>query len=136
MTRLTISEAIRQSPVGRTSFYTKYIDTGIITVSESNQGKRYIDSSELVRVFGDSLTLSSSEHSKDNQKVTAQSDSNTSEQYSEQSLLVAQLRTQIEDLKEDKEHYRQQIKDLTLRLEPPAPAAPSNPIARWWRGLG
>lgn len=136
MARLTISEAIRQSPIGRTSFYTKYIDTGIITVSESNQGKRYIDSSELVRVFGDSLTLSKSEHSKDNRKVTAQPDSNTSEQYSEQSLLVAQLRTQIEDLKEDKEHYRQQIKDLTLRLEPPAPAAPSNPIIRWWRGLG
>ena len=136
MARLTISEAIRQSPIGRTSFYTKYIDTGIITVSESNQGKRYIDSSELVRVFGDSLTLSESEHSKDNRKVTAQPDSNTSEQYFEQSLLVAQLRTQIEDLKEDKEHYRQQIKDLTLRLEPPAPAAPSNPIIRWWRGLG
>lgn len=136
MARLTISEAIRQSPIGRTSFYTKYIDTGIITVSESNQGKRYIDSSELVRVFGDSLTLSKPEHSKDNRKVTAHPDTNASEQYSEQSLLVAQLRTQIEDLKEDKEHYRQQIKDLTLRLEPPAPAAPSNPIIRWWRGLG
>ena len=136
MARLTISEAIRQSPISRTSCYTKYIDTGIITVSESNQGKRYIDSSELVRVFGDSLTLSKSESSKDNRKVTAQPDSNTSEQHSEQSLLIAQLRTQIEDLKEDKEHYRQQIKDLTLRLEPPAPAAPSNPIIRWWRGLG
>jgi len=135
MARLTISEAIRQSPVGRTSFYTKYIDTGTITVSESNQGKRYIDSSELVRVFGDSLKLSKPEYSEDNRKVTAQPNSNNAEHYHEQSLLVEQLRAQIEDLKKDKEHYRQQMKDLTLRLEPPTPAAPSNPIVRWWRGI-
>lgn len=49
MARLSISEAIRQSGVSRSTFYEKYIKQGLISVSESN-GKKHVDTSE---VFGE-----------------------------------------------------------------------------------
>ena len=57
MARLSISEAIRQSPIGKSQFYSKYIDGGLITVSVDNAGKKYVESSELLRVFGEMTFL-------------------------------------------------------------------------------
>lgn len=54
MARLSISEAIRRSGVSRATFYNKYINAekNPISVSKDENGKKYIDSSELLRVFG------------------------------------------------------------------------------------
>lgn len=64
MARLTITEAIKQSPIGRTAFYAK-INKGLISVSIDGDDK-YIDSSELVRVFGDSIRANEQETKKPN----------------------------------------------------------------------
>ena len=50
MARLSVSDAIKQSGVARSTFYSKYINKGLISISVSD-GKKNIDSSELVRVF-------------------------------------------------------------------------------------
>ena len=53
-TKLTISEAARCVGVSRTTFY-KHIKSKPITVGEDEDGKKYIDSSELVRAYNGKL---------------------------------------------------------------------------------
>jgi len=133
MAQLTISEAIRQSPIGRTKFYSKYIDNGLISVSVDVEGKKYIDSSELVRVFGSSLTTEDNKQSETIQTPEKQHTSNESVQ--PQPEVIKVLREQIADLKADKEYQREQIANLTARLEPPATVKRNNIIKQWWYGL-
>ena len=130
MAQLSITEAIKQSPIGKTYFYKKYIATGKITVSVDNSGKKYIDSSELLRVFGElkgSQAMDVHKQTKVDNTVQAEPTDN------EQRELVRMLREQISDLKADKEFYQSQITSLTNRLE--GPTSHSNPFVRWWRGL-
>ena len=164
MARLTISEAIERSPVGKAQFYGKYVKGGLLTVSVDNAGKKYVESSELIRCFGemksvesDSLGESSPVDKKPNTIGLA-----------DQSEVIKLLKEQIEGLKTDKEfqqsqivslnnrleappdespaqrekHYQEQIASLTARLESPAPAIPSvqpakrqSRISKWWYGL-
>lgn len=127
MAHLTITEAIKKSPIGKTYFYKEYIKTGKITVSVDNSGKKYIDSSELLRVFGEL---------KDERVVNVQDQPTVSDTVRYETVdneLVRTLREQISDLKADKQFYQTQIASLTNRLE--APQKPANPIIRWWRGL-
>ena len=130
MAQLSITEAIKQSPVGKTYFYKKYIGTGKITVSVDNSGKKYIDSSELLRVFGE---LKGGQTVNVHEQTTV--DNTVQPEYvdSEQRELVRMLREQISDLKADKEFYQSQISSLTNRLE--SPTSQPNPFVRWWRGL-
>ena len=139
MAKLTITEAIKRSPIGKTYFYKQYVDTGKITVSVDHSGKKYIDSSELLRVFGELKGEPTEQpvnvHEQLTVNDTEQSNLSSSERH-EQTELVKALREQIEDLKADKQFYQSQIVSLTNRLEAPAKAAPINPLVRWWRGLG
>lgn len=129
MARLTITEAINKSPVGKTHFYKQYIKTGKITVSVDNSGKKYIDSAELLRVFGELK----SERVVNVQEPSTVND--TAQQETVDSELVRTLREQISDLKADKHFYQTQIASLTNRLEAPKKLREPNPVVRWWRGL-
>lgn len=51
MPKVTISEAIRMVGVSRSHFYNKYVNKGLISISVEND-KKLIDTSELIRVFG------------------------------------------------------------------------------------
>lgn len=51
MSKVSISEAIRLSGVSRSQFYTKYLNKGVISVQVEDD-KKFIDTSELIRVFG------------------------------------------------------------------------------------
>jgi chromosome segregation ATPase len=127
MANLTITEAIKRSPVGKTQFYKKYIDTGAITVSVNNLGKKFIDSSELLRVFGEIKP----EHSENAREQDAVNDSERSEKASIE--LVRSLQKQIDDLKADKQFYQTQISSLTNRLD--APRKRQSRLSKWWHGL-
>lgn len=48
--RLTISEAIKYSMVSRATFYRKFIDTGQLSYKTDNDGKKYVEFAELLRV--------------------------------------------------------------------------------------
>ena len=133
MARLTITKAIEQSPIGKTHFYKQYIDTGKITVSVDNAGKKFIDSSELIRVFGE-LKGEPSENVQEQPTV-----SDTVLPNAEQGELVNALREQIADLKSEREFYQSQVITLTNRLEAPAvqptPSKRQSRISKWWYGL-
>lgn len=51
MLKLTISEAARQIPMSRSKLYSRYINTGVISIEKDEKGRPKIDSSELLRVF-------------------------------------------------------------------------------------
>lgn len=127
MAELTITEAIKKSPIGKTQFYKKYIDTGTITVSVSNSGKKFIDSSELLRVFGE-IKSELVEDVHEQSLVDS-----TVREVNTESELVKTLKKQIDDLKEDKLFYQNQISNLTNRLE--APVVKQSRLSKWWYGL-
>ena len=132
MARLSITEAIKQSGVSRTHFYGKYINKGLISVSEHG-GKKYIDSSELVRVFGELK-------GEDAKTVQTQTESNAALQaeikLAVQTEQIKHLKEQLSESKQREQQYiereqyhREQIKLLESPVHKP------NPFKRWWRGL-
>ena len=52
MAKVSISEAIRLAGISRSHFYSKYINKGLISIQSENN-KKLIDVSELIRVFGE-----------------------------------------------------------------------------------
>lgn len=126
--RLSISEAIKQSGVARSTFYNKYIKKGLISVSLDN-GTKYIDSSELVRVFPQmSYETNENNTEKTTKDTTIQAENNLLK------MEVKLLRESLEKTEEDKQWLKDQNANLLLRLE--APKKVKNPIARWWNSLG
>ena len=133
MARLTISDAIKQSGVARSTFYRKYVRQGLISVSE-HDGKKYIDSSELVRVFPDLKSETPSNNKSNSVGQLNETPSNSVEQL-ENTLLKAEikiLRETLEKTEQDKQWLKDQNTTLILRLEGPKPI---NPIVKWWRSL-
>ena len=139
MAQLSIAEAIRQSPISKSQFYARYIDKGLITVSVDGSGKRYIDSSEVLRVFG-SLEGGST----GNVKKTSTPDLGGSiEKIAGQAEQIRMLKDQLNELKhetaEREKFYQAQVVSLTNRLEAPvtqpAPAKRQSRISKWWHGI-
>lgn len=133
MARLTISDAIKQSGVARSTFYRKYVKQGLISVSE-HDGKKYIDSSELVRVFPD-LKSEPPSNTESNSMGQLNETPSNSVGHLENTLLKAEiklLRETLEKTEQDKQWLKDQNTTLILRLEGPKP---TNPIVKWWRGL-
>lgn len=55
MANVTITEAARLAGISRQYLYTKYIKPGVLSVKKDNDGKPYIDTSELLRAFNGRL---------------------------------------------------------------------------------
>jgi hypothetical protein len=69
MSKVSISEAIRLVGISRSQFYTKYINKGVISV-QLEDDKKFIDISELIRVFGNvQLVNSPKEQLKTSDKI-------------------------------------------------------------------
>lgn len=137
MAKLTISEAIKRSPVGRSQFYAKYVESGLITISVDGSGKKYVESSELLRCFGEMKGLLS-DSPVQSCPVDTKSD-NTGQHDNEQAEVIKLLKEQLAKAESREEKYLAHIAALTLRLEPPkAPMTVKkrNIISRWWYGLG
>ena len=131
MAKLSITQAIKQSEVSRTHFYTHYIKKGLISVSEHN-GRKYIDSSELVRVFPDITTEQPPNNTVHTQKHSPEQPIPNNTEQIEQ---IRILKEQVADLKADKAFLQSQVVSLTNRLPSPD-VKKQNPILKWWRGLG
>lgn len=146
---LTITEAIKQSGIGRTAFYSK-INKGLISVSIVD-GKKAIDPAELVRVFGDGVQIKN--------KINSDTDVN---KQAEQELIIKHLTERLEDanervndykatvrrlespdkalierLEREREEIRQEREQLNKeRIKIVEAMNRQNPIARWWNNLG
>ena len=134
MAKVSISEAIRMSGVGRTTFYSKYINKGVVSVSEHN-GKKYIETSELLRVFGELSPTTQTGN-------IEQTGSNSLVQAEQIRVLKEQLKELKHETAEREKFYQEQITRYQLQvsnlLEAPTKQNSSsrpNPFVRWWRGL-
>ena len=129
MARLSVSEAIRQSGVSRSSFYAKFVNTGKISVSVDEHEKKFIDSSEVLRVFG---TLKGKQ-SEDNPNTVNENSLGVTEDAKDAQIKL--LQQQLAKSEERETFYQEQLVSLTNRLEGPTQQHKPNPFTRWWRGL-
>lgn len=53
MAKVTLTEAAQMVGVSRVTLYKRYINSGILSVDRDKNGKPKVDTSELLRVFGD-----------------------------------------------------------------------------------
>jgi hypothetical protein len=58
MAKVTITDAAKLAGISRAHLYNKYINTGVISISKDHRDRPYIDTSEILRVFGELLDTS------------------------------------------------------------------------------
>ena len=130
MAKVSISEAARLADIARSNLYTTYIKKGRISVSKDDQGKKFIDTSELVRVFPD-INLGQQDSLYDLEIGHDETlDLDNAEQLVRNAELEAEnrlLREQLEDMKEQRTLDRDQIKHLSMRL------LEHQSLRRWWQ---
>jgi len=113
MTQVNITEAAKLTGKSRTTLY-RYIDQGKLTAVDGN-----IDTSELIRVFGEIReqdSTASSERSKEH-NVTPQTDPLLQQ-------LLAEKDKRIEEVTKDRDHWRDLAEEQTLRLTDQSKSGP------------
>lgn len=145
MARVNVSRAIELAGVSRSTFYSSYVKQGRITVSRDSAGKKYIDTSELLRVFGelketepDTLNTqpnSSTEHPTEQLRTPDKTEPNSLLLELEKLKLERQnLKERLSAAQEREVWYKKQIDTLTdtMRLlEDQRPR--QKPNRRWWQ---
>ena len=136
MAQVSISEAARLAGISRGGLYKSYLNKGVVSVSTDSAGKKFIDTSELLRVFGE-LKGDSSELSPSEQKYTGTLSPEKPQENGEtaQDVEIKMLREQVEELKADKAFYQAQVTELTSTmklLEAPKSSEPVYPRL-WWQ---
>ena len=135
MARVSISEAAKLAGISRNSLYKTYISKGRITVSGDKSGKKYIETSELLRVFHELQDDSQGD------KGGIQQDDNVLHPDTalliENKLLAQQLeeakvreQKQEQQFAEREQFYQEQIKELTSTVK--LLDAPKYPRL-WWQ---
>ena len=135
MARVSISEAAKLAGISRNSLYKTYIRKGRITVSGDKSGKKYIETSELLRVFHELQDDSQGD------KGGIQQDDNVLHPDTalliENKLLAQQLeeakvreQKQEQQFAEREQFYQEQIKELTSTVK--LLDAPKYPRL-WWQ---
>ena len=114
MARVSITKAAKLAGISRSHLYKSYIDTGLISLSKDAKDKPYVDTSELLRVFG---TLTDS-LPKTGQKTTSEDSSGQAQRQvkdkqSAQEEKIKMLEQQLEEAKEREAWYQSQVKNLT-----------------------
>lgn len=104
MAKVTIMEASKLVNISRSHFYKKYIQQGLISIAVEN-GKKLIDTSELVRVFG-SIHI----------KNTGSKDDEIEKQVHNDKI-IALLERQLQEAKEMNEWLKIQLEKTTHMLE-------------------
>ena len=138
MAQVSITEAAKLANVSRATFYRSYINTGVVSVIADPKGKKKVDTSELLRVFGQ-LHRDSETPPKDVKVDTVGKKNNDGETLRlEVELLkikLAAAEQQVQTLQQDKNWYQSQISNLTdsiKLLEAPKHSEPVYPRL-WWQ---
>ena len=143
MAKVSITAAAKLAGVSRSTLYRSYIDKGLLSVSKDQKGKRCIDTSELLRVFGGLQGETGQGNTSDSvgQSNATQSDSvgqSEKNPQSSESALALELKLTKEQLAESRsreEWYKKKIDDLTdtMKLLEHKPAPKKQ--GRWWQVL-
>jgi len=132
MARVSITEAARLAGIGRSSFYQTYINKGAISVSKDSSGRKFIETSELMRVFGE-LGDNTSGQTPDIQSQTEERaevlDVTATE--TAKDLEIKMLREQLEKTEQREQWLQSQVQNLTDTMKLlEAPKQPQHP--RLW----
>lgn len=143
MALVSISKAAQLAGTTRSNLYDSYINKGKLSLTKDHLGKPKIDTSELLRVFGN-LKDSSSTTASDS--IGQQSIDSTVQQGTDTKVyqeLVQVLKNQIEDMKERleeqkerEEFYQKQIIDLQQNvklLTDQSEKKQETKKKKWWR---
>ena len=135
MAKVSISKAAKLAGVSRTALYKSYINKGLLSTSRDDAGKKCIDTSEILRVFGklqdnnEGLQVDTPENTPKTTQVTT----DTAKDF-EIKLLQSQLeesRKREQEAQEREEWYKKKIDDLTDTMKLlEAPKQPQHP--RLW----
>jgi hypothetical protein len=141
MPEISISEAAKRAGISRQKLYENYINKGRISVSKNVKGKPCIDTSEILRVFGELKNIDTSDTNSDNE-----SDIKLQPENKDDNTPFLTLRLEVERLRAENaglqaladerksriEEQRERIQGLEVRLledkreqkpeEPPMPA--------------
>lgn len=131
MSKVNISEAARLAGKSRSHLYEKYINTGAITIETDRDGRKVIDTSELIRVFGN---LIDNDDTGDTQKIKSghvgedTKDSKIKALQTENEVLREYLRA-----KEDEVTWlREQVGKATALLTHKKAIGERDVKKRWW----
>jgi len=141
MPEISISEAAKRAGISRQKLYENYINKGKVSVSKNEKGKPCIDTSEILRVFGELKNIDTRDTNSD-----SESDSKLQAENEGDNTPFLTLRLEVERLRAENtgllaladerksriEEQRERIKGLEVRLlenkreskpeEPPVPA--------------
>ena len=118
MAILTLSEAAAVTGKGRSTLY-RYINKGLLSHSKAAGGEITIDTSELLRVFGEGA-LKHPQDKRESQESAADAPRDASReriQAAEMTVELRLLREQIADIRDERDRWRQQAERSTLLLE-------------------
>lgn len=131
MARHSITAAAKLAGIARSALYEHYITKGKLSVSHDERNKPYIDTSELIRVFGQLPGLVSD--SQDGQVSTVEDgiDGQVSTALAVANAQLSALERQLRDKDAELERYRERETRLLALLEyKPATSVKKKP---WWR---
>ena len=135
MARVSISQAAKLAGVSRSSLYKTYLNKGAISVSKDSSGKKYIETSELLRVFG-TLQGDTSIQPQGIQKNTGDTPelSPSVTHDSAKDIEIKLLREQLEKSEQREQWLQAKVDTLsdTLKLLEHKPASVKQP-RRWWQ---
>ena len=137
MARVSITEAARLAGIGRSSFYQSYINKGAISVSKDSSGKKFIETSELIRVFGE-LEDNTSGQELD---IQSQTDScadvlGVTPEETAKDLEIKMLCEQLEKAEQREQWLQSQVQNLTdtvKLLEAPKKSQHSRLWYQFWK---
>lgn len=135
MARVSISKAAKLAGISRASLYKTYLNKGVISVSRDSTGKKYIDTSELLRVFG-SLQGDTPEVSTTTQSQTGDSQPVSPFPASPDSkdIEIKMLREQLEKAEQREQWLQVKVDTLTDTLKLlEHKTEPAKPSRRWWQ---
>ncbi|MBU2805396.1 hypothetical protein HF283_09805 [Acidithiobacillus ferrooxidans] len=138
MAKVNITDAARMAGKSRSYFYEKYINTGAISVETDREGRKVIDTAELVRVFGNIATDDTSDDEANNsaQQTDTEKDSKIAALQAQNDVLREYLHAQEKHLQEKErevEWLREQVGKATALLTHQVnDKEPKRQKAWWW----
>ncbi len=126
--------------ISRGNLYKTYLNKGVVSISKDSSSKKYIETSELLRVFG-SLKGDSSEQPEVSTgkqvKVSTSEQGMTGEQpeVSPKDIEIKLLREQLEQYQQREQFYQSQVLTLTSTLKLLEDKREQAQKKRWWQVL-
>jgi len=117
-TKYSISAAQRITGKSRTTI-AKHIKQGKLSCESDSTGKKQIDASELLRVYGDDCSFGREEGTQDSSKSQTPSSTKKTDQGGQHDLnsLRDQLDKEVAERKREREHFSQQVDHLQEALQ-------------------